>query len=334
MNEHQQKHTDISVSTSNGTNNTEMLNKRSLAGSFVLLATLAALLVAGYLQNMNKAPTDSQVASVSSVVENYFSDLYLIGSAVIVYDINNGDVLFQKNAGKQLPLASITKLMLASVADEVLEADTPVVITQRALSREGDSGFLQNEIWRAQDLIDFTLIESSNDGAEALAETSENLLRGKYLDAPSNNATIWRMNQKAQELALVQTYFSDASGLDASESMASAYGSARDVAQLMLHILRNSPHLISATAKDDVLIQSANGEPHEASNTNQALGEIPGLIGGKTGFTDLAGGNLVVAFDVGLGRPVIAVVLGSTQAGRFEDMKKLVDATQETIATQ
>jgi serine-type D-Ala-D-Ala carboxypeptidase (penicillin-binding protein 5/6) len=315
-------------------NETGMLNKRSFVGGFVLLATLSILFVGGYLQNINKSPADTQVASVSGAVENHFSNLNLLGNAVIVYDINEGEILFHKNAGKQLPLASITKLMLASVADEVLDADTPVVITQRALSREGDSGFLQNEIWRAQDLIDFTLIESSNDGAEALAETSENLIRKKYFDAPSKGATIWRMNQKAQELALIQTYFSDASGLDASESMASAYGSARDVAQLMLHILRISPYLISATAKDDVLIQSANGDPHEASNTNEALGEIPGLIGGKTGFTDLAGGNLVVAFDVGLGRPVIAVVLGSTQEGRFEDIKKLVDSTYKTIASK
>jgi serine-type D-Ala-D-Ala carboxypeptidase (penicillin-binding protein 5/6) len=311
-----------------------MLNKRSFAGGFVLLATIIVLLGAGYLQNLNRARVDTQVASASNVVKNHFSDIHLVASSVIVYDIKMGEILFHSNAGKQLPLASITKLMLALVADEVLDADTPVVITQRALSREGDSGFLQNEIWRAQDLIDFTLIESSNDGAEALAETSEKLLRGKYLDAPSNGATIWRMNQKAHELTLIQTYFTDASGLDASESMASAYGSARDVAQLMLYILRNRPYLIAATAKDDVLIQSANGEPHEASNTNEVLGEIPGLIGGKTGFTDLAGGNLVVAFDVGLGRPVIVVVLGSTQEGRFEDMKKLVEATRKTIALQ
>ena len=53
---------------------------------------------------------------------------------------------------------------------------------------------------------------------------------------------------------------------------------------------------------------------------------------GKTGYTDLAGGNLAVVFDVGPVHPVIAVVLHSTQLGRFDDMKKLVAATQEAVA--
>jgi serine-type D-Ala-D-Ala carboxypeptidase (penicillin-binding protein 5/6) len=324
----------LMLSIKNMINENSILNMRSLVGGFVLLSTLLIIFGADYLRNKYILNDNMQTASVLASQPNYYSDIELIANASIVYDITSGEILFHKNAGKQFPLASITKLMLVSVSNEVLESDTPVLITSRALSREGDSGLLENEIWLSQDLIDFTLIESSNDGAEALAEASEVLLRRKYIDAPKKNATIWRMNQKARELALLQTYFMDASGLDLSESMASAYGSARDVAQLMLYLLRNTPHLISATAKDDALIYSINGYSHEAINTNEALGVIPGLIGGKTGFTDLAGGNLVVAFDVGLGRPVIAVVLGSTQDGRFEDMKKLVDATRKTIGNQ
>jgi D-alanyl-D-alanine carboxypeptidase len=53
---------------------------------------------------------------------------------------------------------------------------------------------------------------------------------------------------------------------------------------------------------------------------------------GKTGFTDLAGGNLAIVFEVGPSRPVVAVILGSTQEGRFEDMRALVDHTREAIA--
>ena len=68
-----------------------------------------------------------------------------------------------------------------------------------------------------------------------------------------------------------------------------------------------------------------------AFNTNEALGELPGLIMGKTGITDLAGGNLGIVFEVSPNHPVVAVVLGSTRDGRFEDMKKLVARTQETI---
>jgi len=57
------------------------------------------------------------------------------------------------------------------------------------------------------------------------------------------------------------------------------------------------------------------------------LGAIPGIIMGKTGYTDLAGGNLAVVFDAGVGHPVVAVVMGSTQDGRFSDMKQLVSAS-------
>jgi len=315
------------------TNEAGMLNKRSFVGGFVLLTLLLLLVGIDYVENrLDKS--DTQLAAVSVATADYFSDLELIGNAAIVYDVKKGKILFHKNAGKQLPLASITKLMLVAVADEVLDGDTPVIITERALAREGDSGFFQNEIWKAKDLMDFTLIESSNDGAEALAEAAESRIRAKYLNAPRAHAAVWRMNEKARELTLPQTYFTDVSGLDESETMASAYGSARDVAQLMLYVLREIPHILSATARDGVLLQSTNGLVHEASNTNNALGEIPGLIGGKTGFTDIAGGNLVVAFDVGLGRPIIAVILGSTQDGRFVDMKKLVDATRKTIASE
>ena len=53
---------------------------------------------------------------------------------------------------------------------------------------------------------------------------------------------------------------------------------------------------------------------------------------GKTGLTDLAGGNLAVVFDVGLAHPVVAVVLGSTESGRFVDMQKLVDAARIAVS--
>jgi D-alanyl-D-alanine carboxypeptidase len=52
---------------------------------------------------------------------------------------------------------------------------------------------------------------------------------------------------------------------------------------------------------------------------------------GKTGFTDLAGGNLAIVFDVGLAHPVVAVVLGSSEEGRFSDMQKLVDRARRFV---
>jgi D-alanyl-D-alanine carboxypeptidase len=62
-------------------------------------------------------------------------------------------------------------------------------------------------------------------------------------------------------------------------------------------------------------------------NTNQGVVQVPGALLSKTGFTDLAGGNLVVVFDAGMAHPVAVVVLGSTVEGRFTDVKRLMDAT-------
>jgi len=73
-----------------------------------------------------------------------------------------------------------------------------------------------------------------------------------------------------------------------------------------------------------MLISDEDGVEHTANNTNKALGEIPGLIAGKTGFTDLADGNLAIMFDAGVGHPVAVVVLHSSKDGRFEDVKRLV----------
>ena len=59
---------------------------------------------------------------------------------------------------------------------------------------------------------------------------------------------------------------------------------------------------------------------------------VPGLLASKTGYTDLANGNLVIAFNVGPMHPVIVAVLGSSQEGRFTDVEKLVNASIAKIA--
>jgi D-alanyl-D-alanine carboxypeptidase len=65
-------------------------------------------------------------------------------------------------------------------------------------------------------------------------------------------------------------------------------------------------------------------------NTDKAT-DIPGLIGGKTGYTDLAGGNLAIVFDADIGHPVIVVALHSTKEGRFEDVRALTEYAHTLI---
>ena len=107
------------------------------------------------------------------------------------------------------------------------------------------------------------------------------------------------------------------------------------MATLFAYAAKSGTGVFSGTARGDVLLTSENGEKQTmAQNTNEAEAEIAGLIMGKTGYTDLAGGNLAVVFDVGLAHPIVAVVLGSTPDDRFKDIRALVEATRDAVASE
>ena len=277
-------------------------------------------------------PSEVQTAAVAGALDP-FSGLSLLAKAAIVIDIKTGKTLFELNPDVQLPLASLTKVPLALAVAEVLRNDDVVTIPYDTAPAGSAERLAQGEKWKVRDIIDFTLMASSNGGAEILAGAADGRLHELYPDSPEQDATLWRMNQLAGSLGLTRTYFLNASGLDISTTQSGAYGSARDMAHLFAYAASAQPSLFAGTARDGMVLTSVNGRDHtSAFNTNKAEGAIPGLVLGKTGFTDLAGGNLAVVFDVGLGEPVVAVVLGSTYEGRFEDMQKLVAATRETIA--
>jgi len=99
------------------------------------------------------------------------------------------------------------------------------------------------------------------------------------------------------------------------------------MSKLMSYIWKNEPEAISQTNKHELEFVSEDGFLHVAENTNEDVNNISGLIGSKTGYTDLAGGNLAIIYDAGLNHPIVVVVLGSTLGGRFEDVESLVEAT-------
>lgn len=249
----------------------------------------------------------------------------LEAKAAIVYDLKNGVVLFEKNAQMQLPLASITKLMTAHVAHMVLEAGDIVIISNTALSREGDSSLLPQEQWSAHTLSDFMLMTSSNDAAAALAGAVGNKIATEG-ELP-HDAFIRAMNSSANDIGLRNTKFIDETGLDSEAGIATAYGSAQDVATLLGYLVRTESSILEATTASTAVYTSESGVSHAARNTNESIPNIPSLIAGKTGYTDLAGGNLAIVFDRGIHNPVAVVVLGSSKDGRFPDVQKLVQAT-------
>ena len=275
--------------------------------------------------------TDTQVPDGGTA--NVFDGVEIEGTSAIVWDAKTNTMLYGKNEEEQLPLASLTKLMTVIAAHKYLDPDDTVVVQDKNLQEEGDSGLLALEEWRAKDLIDFTLMVSSNDGASVLANAAgaAKLVRSAADTNSPEDAFVEDMNALADEIGLRQTYFINETGLDPTTVTSGGYGSAKDAALLMQYILNTAPQLLDATVYDSRNITSESNFVHTATNTNQNVGDIPGLIASKTGFTDLAGGNLVVAFDAGIEHPVIIAVLGSTIEGRFSDVKKLTLAALKDI---
>lgn len=216
----------------------------------------------------------------------------LEAKSACIFDVLKNEFVFEKNIDSQLPLASLTKLMTATVAQENFLSGTLVPFSE--------------DLWPIDDITRAMLIASSNEAALAIAS-----VRSDFIDL---------MNRKAKKMGLRQTYFLNPTGLDISDNLAGAYGSCRDVAKMMEYILLGHRDILEITTKGEYAKKGIKFE-----NTNKILAELPTLLGGKTGFDDLAGGNLVVAVDKGLHHPIIIVALGSSIEGRFRDVKTLYD---------
>ncbi len=303
--------------------------------TFLGTATLALIFLASagftlaFLSESPALQQSPQIAAAAAI--DPFASVSLHAQSAYVLDLTTGKVLFSKNPDAQLPLASLTKVPLALVIAEGLPSESLIIIPPHSTPDGAPIRLPAGLQFTARDLIDFTLVASSNEGAELLANAAGPSVARKYPEANQAHPVLWRMNNLAANMGLARTYFLNTSGLDMSSTQAGAYGSARDVARLFGYAASSSPDILEQTTRSKITIRATSGASVSAVNTDEALPSIPGLIFGKTGFTDLAGGNLAIVFEIGLAHPVVAVILHSTQEGRFEDMKKLIAATQLAI---
>lgn len=263
------------------------------------------------------------VAPRISSAPDAYKDISLSAKAVVVYDLTTGAVLYGKNEYSQLPLASITKLLSIYAAADTLSNTSTVQITKQSLAMDGDNGFKEGQSFSFSDLARFSLVASSNDGAEAIAETAA-LHRG------ASNTNL--LASAVAALGLDTTYAINGTGLDENTTTAGAYGSALDIAKLAGGLLVKVPSIARATIDPSIEIKAYDGARIRAKNTNPDVIHTPGLLLSKTGYTDLAGGNLVIVFDAGLIHPIAIVVLGSTREERFTDTEKLLSATLDHFA--
>lgn len=263
-------------------------------------------------------------STTSSIDKDKPFNVPLTAQAVVVFDVQNKQVLFEKDADTERPLASLTKLMTALVASDSYSSDDEVTITRQHLEALGNNGLVANQTWKLGDLVSYMLMESSNDAARAVASASSTVESDGYY----SKAFIKQMNETAQDIGLESTYFFNPSGLDLNETLISGgYGTARDIARLFAYILDTNQEILEPTTRLTQVFQTTTGLRHTASNTNTWLPQFSNILGSKTGYTVLAGGNLVMGFE--LDNPVVIVVMGSSRTGRFQDMQTLYNATQQ-----
>lgn len=243
----------------------------------------------------------------------------LAKSALVLKLGNSGGqkVIFEKNSKESLAIASLTKLMTAVVSIENQPLSQEIEITPSMALQEGNSGTLKvGERIAVSELLKMILVESSNAAADALAEIEG---RERFVQL---------MNFKAQELVLESTHFSTPTGLEAENN----FSTVRDLANLMIFIVKNHPSLLEISSQPQVLIMTRNEKVHHrALNTNELLQSFPNLegltiVGGKTGYTDEAGGCIILLLKDKQENYYINVLLGAKdQESRFIEMKKLIE---------
>lgn len=319
--------------------NLSLLKARIVAGLIFLLPVIILLLT--YTRPNSFNLDDIEISNVE--INNPFSDISLVAKSAYVWDVERQRELYAKDEKTPLPLASLTKITSALVALDEMADTEKIKITSDSIKQEGDNGLINAEEWKLKDLIDFSLVSSSNDGMYAVASAvgsvnTDNIYiaslperSNKEENSDTRKNFIDKMNQKAEDIELRQTFYLNETGLDMSDGENGGYGSAEDMAKLFAYVVKNKSEMLEATTYGEIKTESLDGTSHVAKNTNDIVWEIPGLIGSKTGYTDISGGNLVISFDSGLMRPIVISVLGSTRDGRFDDVKKLVQASMKYL---
>jgi D-alanyl-D-alanine carboxypeptidase len=307
--------------------------------AYIGIGVLALLVLVAFPESTSRLSAIERNENTSKAFQN----LKLQAQAVYVYDMAEHQMLFAKNENTALPLASLTKVMTTLAAASLAPHSTLVELEQKKIELVHASStsttttkIVRTTIdhWQLKDLLEYTLVASSNDGAAAIARQ---LGLGKSGDeGEAEQAFVEKMNEYSKMLGLKSMRFLNSTGLDITTTRpeAGAYGSAQDVAKMMEHAITKYPDIFGTTKYASVEFQSEDNVAHKAQNTNTLANTIPGLIAGKTGYTTLAGGNLAVVFDAGIQHPIIIVVLGSTYDGRFSDVDDLVQASIDTVALQ
>ena len=234
---------------------------------------------------------------------------------VVAVDRGSGAFLFSYHPDETVPIASLTKLMTALVfLDYNPGWDSPYEI-KREERREGGKIYLfLGEKVIVKDLFYLSLIASANTATTALVNST----------GLSEEEFVKKMNEKAIALKLSNTRFSDPIGLNNNN-----VSTAGEVAQLVKVSLERE-EIREATLIKEYSFKTLSGKRKRAETTDYLLKNFPGnglkIMGGKTGYTDLAGYCFAGEFAHENNKEIITVILGSpTSSDRFKQTKDLAE---------
>ena len=238
--------------------------------------------------------------------------------AAIILDPVTGETLWERNSRELRPIASITKVMTVMLfLESQPDLSREVVISRQDVRRASTTYLRRGERVTIRDLVHLALVASDNAAARALARVSP----------WGTKRFVTRMNAKAAELGLLQTRFTDPSGLRES-NVSTAY----EVSRLITEASER-PQVSEVMRKRSYRIRTSR-RSRTIRSTNRLLGTRVDVMAGKTGYIDEAGYCLATLVQLDDDRSVSVVVLGAgSNSGRFTEARQLVDwlSTQASV---
>lgn len=232
------------------------------------------------------------------------------GTAAVLIDAKTGRVLYQKNAHKKWEPASTTKILSVLIALEKGNLNDIVTISKNAMDVEGTVVWLRaGEKQPLENLLYAMMLNSANDASIAVAEHVGGSVAG----------FVKMMNEKAEELGLKNSHFSNPHGLTAPDHYSTAY----DMAIIAREAMKNPKfrEIVATTTR------AWHGKDWDSKlvNLNRLLSTYPGATGVKTGYTS-SSGDCIVASAARDDESYIAVVFGSKdKKTMWQDAEALLD---------
>lgn len=284
--------------------------------SLILLLTMSTsniiIFADDEIEEYNKKIDNNEINKTIETSANLNDEPKINSRSAVVIDRKSKNIIYGKNENVKRAMASTTKIMTAMVVIQNTNLNNIVEISKKAAGTGGSRlGLKAGDKITVKDLLYGLLLRSGNDCAVALAE----YVAGSVPEFSN------LMNQNAQMLDLNNTHFVTPHGLDEEEHYTTAY----ELAILADYALNNEVFAQIVNTKSYTI--NINKNSKTLNNTNELLGNLNGVYGVKTGFTNGAGRCLVTSIKRG-NLDVICVVLGAdTKKDRTRDSAKLIEYT-------